>query len=43
MAVSIAFILETDNFIVETASRATAIFALALMIGYFVQAARRKH
>jgi hypothetical protein len=43
MAVSIAFILETDNFIVETASRATAIFALALIIGYFVQAARRKH
>ena len=43
MAVSVAFILETDNVIVETTSKATAILSVALILGYFIQVARRKH
>lgn len=43
MVVSAAFILESDNFIVETVSEVTVIVSLALILGYLVQVARRKH
>jgi hypothetical protein len=42
-AVSIAFILETDNAIIITASSASAIIACVIILAYFIQLIRTKH
>jgi hypothetical protein len=43
VAVSIAFILETDNVIIITASSASAIIACVIILAYFIQLIRTKH